>query len=176
GTTLASAEALDLSRASSLKIPISAGAAPTASGLLAYDSTANLYKAGLNGSTKTLAMIDGNVATATALAADPADCSAGQYATTIAANGNLTCAQVALGQLSGASNVVQTNQSNTFSTGTQSFAAVTHSLPAKSGTVANIPATCTVGELYFATDATAGQNLYECAATNIFTQQLNSGG
>lgn len=32
------------------------------------------------------------VATATALAADPTDCAAGQYATAIAANGNLTCA------------------------------------------------------------------------------------
>jgi hypothetical protein len=33
----------------------------------------------------------GNAATATALAANPTDCAAGQYATTIAANGNLTC-------------------------------------------------------------------------------------
>lgn len=31
---------------------------------------------------------------------NPADCSAGQYATTIAANGNLTCAQVAYSQVS----------------------------------------------------------------------------
>jgi hypothetical protein len=35
-------------------------------------------------------------ATATALAADPADCAADRYATTIAASGNLTCAQVSL--------------------------------------------------------------------------------
>jgi len=39
--------------------------------------------------------------TASALAANPTDCGAGQYATTIAANGNLTCAQVAYGQVSG---------------------------------------------------------------------------
>ena len=45
--------------------------------------------------------ITGNAATATALAANPADCSAGQYATTIAASGDLTCAQVAYGQISG---------------------------------------------------------------------------
>src|SRR5689334_12564254 len=43
----------------------------------------------------------GNVATATALAANPTDCSAGQYATTIDASGNLTCATVAFSQLSG---------------------------------------------------------------------------
>ena len=36
-----------------------------------------------------------SVATAAALAANPADCGAGQFATTIAANGDLTCAQVA---------------------------------------------------------------------------------
>lgn len=36
----------------------------------------------------------GNVATATALAANPNDCAANNFATTIAANGNLTCTQV----------------------------------------------------------------------------------
>ena len=41
------------------------------------------------------------IATATALAANPADCSANQYATTIAANGDLTCSQVSYSQLSG---------------------------------------------------------------------------
>ena len=45
--------------------------------------------------------VTGNASTATALSANPADCSAGQYATTIAANGDLTCAQVAYSQLSG---------------------------------------------------------------------------
>jgi len=43
----------------------------------------------------------GNAATATALASDPADCLAGQYATTIDASGNLICAQVAYSQVSG---------------------------------------------------------------------------
>ncbi|MEN6337041.1 MAG: hypothetical protein ABFE01_22520, partial [Phycisphaerales bacterium] len=48
----------------------------------------------------TLALTTGNVATATALASDPSDCSANQFATTIAANGNLTCAQPAVANLS----------------------------------------------------------------------------
>ena len=39
--------------------------------------------------------------TATALASNPTDCSAGQYATAIAANGNLTCAQIAFSEISG---------------------------------------------------------------------------
>jgi len=46
--------------------------------------------------TGTVALTSGNVATATALAADPTDCAADRFATTIAASGNLTCAQVAL--------------------------------------------------------------------------------
>lgn len=37
--------------------------------------------------------VSGNAGTATALAANPADCSANNFATTIAANGDLTCAQ-----------------------------------------------------------------------------------
>lgn len=37
--------------------------------------------------------VSGNAGTASALAANPTDCSANQFATTIAANGNLTCAQ-----------------------------------------------------------------------------------
>ena len=44
----------------------------------------------------TIALTTSNVATASALAANPADCSANNYATTIAANGDLTCAQVSL--------------------------------------------------------------------------------
>lgn len=44
------------------------------------------------------------------------------------------------------------------------------------GTTAGKPATCSVGQVYFSTDATAGQNWFFCTATNTWTQQLNSGG
>ena len=37
-------------------------------------------------------------------------------------------------------------------------------------------ANCTVGERYFRTDATAGQNLYLCTATNTWTQVSGGGG
>lgn len=43
--------------------------------------------------------LTGNASTATALASNPTDCSAGQYANAIAANGNLTCAAVTTSQL-----------------------------------------------------------------------------
>lgn len=44
------------------------------------------------------------------------------------------------------------------------------------GVLASIPATCTVGQLAFITNATAGQNIYECASTNAWTQQLAASG
>ena len=46
------------------------------------------------------------------------------------------------------------------------------------GTLANAPATCTPGVgvyLYFATDQPAGQQEYQCSATNIWTQFINIG-
>ena len=43
--------------------------------------------------------LTGNASTATALAADPADCGAGTFATTIAASGALTCASVTAGDV-----------------------------------------------------------------------------
>jgi hypothetical protein len=42
------------------------------------------------------------------------------------------------------------------------------------GALSGIPATCTVGQIAFITDATAGQNQYNCTATNTWTQ--NTGG
>lgn len=40
--------------------------------------------------------------------------------------------------------------------------------------LATLPATCTVGDLAFLTAATAGQNIYGCTSTNVWT--LQSGG
>lgn len=45
--------------------------------------------------------LTGNASTATALASNPTDCGSGLYANAIAANGNLTCAQVQTSQISG---------------------------------------------------------------------------
>lgn len=47
--------------------------------------------------------------------------------------------------------------------------------PNKKGLAAAIPATCVVGQTYFETDATAGQNLYGCTATNTWTLQGGGG-
>lgn len=48
----------------------------------------------------------------------------------------------------------------------------TSTIPAKVGTA--LPATCTVGEQFFKSDAEAGQNLHLCTAANTWTQ--TSGG
>ncbi|MEP7337066.1 MAG: hypothetical protein ABI977_04930, partial [Acidobacteriota bacterium] len=61
--------AQDFGSATSLKIVTGAGAAPTANGLVAYDSTANAYKFGVNGSAKTVLMTDGSGASLTSLSA-----------------------------------------------------------------------------------------------------------
>ena len=50
----------------------------------------------------------------------------------------------------------------------------TSTKPAKSGT--SLPGTCTVGEQFFKTDATAGQNLYFCTALNTWSQMTGGSG
>lgn len=47
----------------------------------------------------------------------------------------------------------------------------TYTLPAKRGATAQLPATCTQGAEFFATDAIPGQNKYLCTSTNTWTQQ-----
>lgn len=51
--------------------------------------------------------LTGNASTATALASNPTDCSANQFANAIAASGNLTCAQPAFSDLSGSATDAQ---------------------------------------------------------------------
>lgn len=49
--------------------------------------------------------LTGNASTATALAANPADCASGQYANSIAANGDLTCSSVQTSEITGSINL-----------------------------------------------------------------------
>ena len=46
--------------------------------------------------------------------------------------------------------------------------------PIKVGTT--LPTTCTIGDFFFKSDATAGQNIYACTAADTFTQQAGGGG
>jgi len=92
--------------------------------------------------------------------------------------GTLTCHNSAGANCMPAASIpastVQTNQSNAYTTGTQDFTSASH-LVAKNGTAANKPASCAVGEVYFATDATPGQNWYFCTAVNTWSQQVAGG-
>jgi hypothetical protein len=68
---------------------------------------------------------------------------------------------------------VRTDQGNTYSAGIQDFTGAGATLPAKSGTT--LPSTCRQGEVFFRTDAAAGQNLFFCTATNVWTQMSGGG-
>jgi hypothetical protein len=81
------------------------------------------------------------------------------------ADSTIVPADVAL--LSGA----QTITGDKTYTGKIEHSGATHTLPAKTGTAASKPGTCTVGEEYFATDSTAGQNKWYCTVSNTWTQQ-----
>lgn len=73
--------------------------------------------------------------------------------------------------------VAMQNAANTFTGGTQDASGAPHTLPVKAvGSAGALPATCTAGELAINTAATLGQQIYECSAGNVWTQQLNTGG
>ena len=61
-------------------------------------------------------------------------------------------------------------------TGTVDFSGGAHTMPAQAGIGAGKPTTCTVGEQYFATDATPGQNLFGCTVANTWTLETGGGG
>ena len=56
------------------------------------------------------------------------------------------------------------------------FSSVVHTSPTiVVANVPSLPATCNAGELAVVTAATLGQQIYQCSAGNVWTQQLNSG-
>lgn len=71
-------------------------------------------------------------------------------------------------------NAAQTVSGSKTYTGNQNFSGAAGTLPIQTGTTAGLPASCAVGQMYFATDATAGANLYVCASAGTWTQ-LQSG-
>jgi len=93
----------------------------------------------------------------------------GRTGAVTAANGDYAASQV--------TNAVATNSSNTFTAGTQDFSGAAHTRPmivvSSSG---SLPAVCAVGELAFVSGAAAGQQIYECSAADVWTQQSGGGG
>ena len=66
-------------------------------------------------------------------------------------------------------NVATLSGVNAF-TGTVNARGAAHTSPFTTGLISAKPSTCVPGDVYFATDAPAGQNLYLCTATNVWTQ------
>lgn len=115
----------------------------TAGGLLPVLNGSNLTS--LTGANVT-GNISGNAGTATALAANPTDCGANTYATTIAANGNLTCASITDASLS--ANVALLNTNNIFSA---AGTALTVTNNATIGGILTVTGNAAVGSLTFGT-------------------------
>ena len=73
---------------------------------------------------------------------------------------------VAIVVLSGATSFAQTRIDLRSQGKTVDFSGATFTRPIKTGTA--LPAACDAGDLFFRTNATPGQNLYGCAATNTW--------
>ncbi|MGA8154173.1 MAG: hypothetical protein WB952_24715 [Terriglobales bacterium] len=86
----------------SLKLPAGASYAPSLSGAIGFDTTANMPVINVNGTTQQIALttsnISGQASAALALAATPAQCN-GSFATGIQANGNANCSTADVVQL-----------------------------------------------------------------------------
>jgi len=119
-----------------------------------------------------------SAAKADALTNDPTDCGANQYATGIAANGNLTCSQPATSNLSDGANVVKNNQTNTYSTGTQDFESASVTRPFRRLAYASFPGTCTANREFLerSDPGTAGQVLYVCNSGGNGWDLVGDGG
>ena len=109
----------------------SVGAGVTVAALVSSDLPTTITGLVSVTSTSFVGALTGNASTATALAANPADCSANQYATTIAANGDLTCAQPAASNLSngttGTGSIVLASSPTIVTPTIASFVNATHS-------------------------------------------------
>jgi hypothetical protein len=129
--------------------------------------------------------ISGNAGTATALAADPADCTGNSFALGINAAGAAQCAQPAFSNLSGTAasgqlpaTVVYSNQGNAYTAGTQDFESAAVTRPFRRLAFASFPGSCTANREFLerSDPGTAGQVLYVCNSTGNGWDLVGDGG
>lgn len=119
--------------------------------------------------------VTGNADSATALASNPTDCLSDTYATTIAANGNLTCA--AITNASTTATATNSNSTIVLRDGSGNFAAstITAALSGNASTstaLASDPSDC--GSNTYATTIAANGNLTCASITNASTTATSS--
>lgn len=141
--------------------------------------------------------VTGNADTATALAANGSNCSAGSGASGVDASGAAESCTDFMEEPAGngflAKTGANTTASRTFN-GTTNEISITNGSGASGSPVISLastlnlstktvrlpnsttlPATCTVGDIYMDTDATTGQRLYACESTNTWALQGDGG-
>jgi len=124
------------------------------SGVSAAPSYSAITSADLPGSITS--STSGNAATASALAANPADCVANNFAISIDAGGNLTCAQVTYGQVTGTPTLpanTTATASNFFTAYNSSTGAFTKAQPASSD-LSDFPSQATNSGKFLTTNGT----------------------
>ena len=106
--------------------------------------------------------------------ANPGACPAGQVVTATSSTGSPVCSAQTFANLSGAAaktqqvaTTVYTDQSNTFSTGTQDFSSAAHTKPLKSATLANMPVSCSAGEMFLTADQQR-EAFKQCNSAGVF--------
>lgn len=113
------------------------------------------------------AALTGNASTSTALAANPADCSANSYATTIAASGDLTCSTVSDAGVVDALTISGGTVNNSVIGGSTPAAATVTTLSA--AIQADLTAgSCTANQIRFDTGGAAAELCF-CAVTNTWS-------
>lgn len=141
-----------------------------------YVNSGNSFFGGNVTATTFVGAHTGNSSTATALAANGTNCSAGQFPLGVDAGGNSETCTALPTTISGTTNEIAASASTGAVTlslpSTVSLASKTFRVP--QGT--SLPGTCTVGDSFMDTDATTGQRWYLCESTNTWSVQGDGGG
>jgi hypothetical protein len=120
--------------------------------------------------------ISGNAGTATALAANGGNCSAGQFPLGVDASGAAESCTALPTSITGTSNEITASASTGSITlslpSTVNLASKTLRIPSST----SLPGTCGTGDIYMDTDATSGQRLYLCQSSNTWALQGDGGG